>query len=139
MSYRSDRRFYTNLIKIFAVLAFIGIAVLVYTSYTTDLADIAFSLIAFMISVAALVMTTLQSLSISRQVRITERAMELMRETDNQLEKLADEERKLSKEIHQDLLLDRKIVEVLEEVGVGNSAEDRHAVAQKIASRVQTK
>lgn len=139
MSYQSDRRFYTNLIKVFAVLAFIGIAVLVYTSYTTDLADIAFSLIAFMISVAALVMTTLQSLSISRQVRITERAMELMRETDNQLEKLVDEERKLSKEIHQDLLLDRKIVEVLEEVGVGSSAEDRHEVARKIASRVQSK
>lgn len=84
-------------------------------------------------------MTTLQSLSISRQVRITERAMELMRETDNQLEKLADEERKLSREIRQDLALDRKIVEVLEEVGVGNSADDRREVARKIAERVQVK
>lgn len=139
MSYQSDRRFYISLVKIFVILAFIGIAVLVYTSYTTDLADIAFSLIAFMISVAALVMTTLQSLSISRQVRITERAMELMRETDNQLEKLADEERKLSREIRQDLALDRKIVEVLEEVGVGNSADDRREVARKIAERVQVK
>jgi hypothetical protein len=139
MSYQSDRRFYISLVKIFVILAFIGIAVLVYTSYTTDLADIAFSLIAFMISVAALVMTTLQSLSISRQVRITERAMELMRETDNQLEKLADEERKLSREIRQDLALDRKIVEVLEEVGVGSSADDRREVARKIAERVQVK
>lgn len=139
MSYQSDRRFYINLIRIFAILAFIGIAVLVYANLTTDLADVAFSLIAFMISVAALVMTTLQSLSISRQVSITERAMELMRATDDQLEKLAAEERKLGKEIRQDLALDRKIVEVLEEVGVGDTAEDRHAVARKIASRVQSK
>lgn len=139
MGYQSDRKFYTSLIRVFIVLAFIGIVVLIYTSYTTDLADIAFSFIAFMISVAALVMTTLQSLSISRQVRITERAMELMRETEHRIEELAGEERKLSKEIRQDLLLDRKIVEVLEEVGVGDNAEERRKVARKIASRVHDK
>lgn len=121
------------------VLAVVGIGVFIYANFTSDPTDIVFSLIAFMISVAALMMTTLQSLSISRQLRITEHAMELMRETDNQLEELADEDRKLSREIRQDLALDRKIVEVLEDVGVGDNAEERREVARRIASRVQGK
>lgn len=138
MSYKDDRRFYVNLLKVFIVLSLFGIAALVYANLTSDPTDMAFSLIAFMISVAALVMTTLQSLSISRQVRITERAMELMRTADRQLEALAKEDRRLGEEIRQDLLLDRRIVEVLEEVGVGDSTEERHKVARAIASRVKS-
>ena len=139
MSYKSDRRFYLNLLIVFAVLACIGIATLVYANLTSGLEDVAFSLIAFMISVAALVMTTLQSLSISRQVRITQRAMELLRETEDRLELLAAEDKKLNQEIREDLLLDRKIVEVLEEFGVGDTAQERHTVARKIANRVISK
>lgn len=139
MSYKDDRRFYSNLLKVFVVLALFGIVVLVYTSLASDPTDIVFSLIAFMISVAALMMTTLQSLSISRQLRTTEHAMELMRAASAQLEELADEDKKLSGEIRQDLLLDRQIVEVLEEVGVGDNAEERREVARRIALRVQAK
>lgn len=137
MSYEADRRFYLNLLKIFVVLAVVGIAVLIYSGFTSDPTSIAFSLIAFMISVAALMMTTLQSLSISRQLRITENAMKLMRETDRQLEVLVDEDKKLSKEIRQDIALDRQIVEVLEEVGIGDNDEERRIVAERIARRIE--
>ena len=136
MKFKTDSKFYITLLRAFIVLALFGIAILVYTSLTSDPTDIAFSLIAFMISVAALIMTTLQSISINRQLHITERAMQLMRETDNQLEELVDEDKKLSNEIHQDLLLDRKIVEVLEEVGIGDTAEERREVARRITARV---
>lgn len=137
MSYETDRRFYGNLLKIFIVLAIVGIAVLVYTSFTSDPTTVAFSLIAFMISVAALMMTTLQSLSISRQLRITENAMKLMRENDRQLEELVEEDRKLGEEIRQDIALDHQIVKVLEEVGVGDDDTERHEVAQRIAQRIK--
>ena len=136
MSYKSDRHFYVRLLKIFIVLALLGVVVLVYTGLTSDPSTMAFSLIAFVISVAALVMTTLQSLSISRQLRITERAMELMREADGQLTTLVSEDKKLSREIRQDLAIDRHIIEVLEEVGVGETSEERHEVAQRIAKRI---
>lgn len=139
MSYQNDRRFYLNLLKIFIILALVGIAALLYTSFTSDPTSVAFSLIAFMISVAALMMTTLQSLSISRQLRITENAMKLMRETDRQLEELVDEDKKLGEEVRLDIALDRQIVEVLEEVGVGDSAEERHEVAKQIARRIASK
>lgn len=137
MSYKTDRRFYTALLKIFVVLALVGVALLVYTSLTSDPSTMMFSLIAFVISVAALVMTTLQSLTISRQLRITERAIELVREADDQLEALAREDKKLSREIRQDLALDKQIVEALEEVGVGTTSEERHHVARRIAGRIQ--
>lgn len=136
MSYETDRRFYGNLLKVFVVLAVVGIAVLIYTSFTSDPTTVAFSLIAFMISVAALMMTTLQSLSISRQLRITENAMKLMRETDRQLEELVDEDKKLGEEVRQDIALDKRIVEVLEEVGVGDNEQERHAVAREIAKKL---
>lgn len=136
MSYKSDRRFYFNLLKIFVILALIGMSVLIYTGMTHDPTSIAFSLIAFMISVAALMMTTLQSLSISRQLRITENAMRLMRENDKQLEELVDEDKKLNEEIHQDLVVDRKIIEVLEEVGVGETIAERQMVAERIARKL---
>ena len=139
MSYKSDRRFYLNLLKIFVVLAFVGIAILIYTGFSNDPTSIAFSLIAFMISVAALMMTTLQSLSISHQLRITENAMKLMRETDRQLEELVNEDKKLGEEIRQDIALDLRIVEVLEEVGVGDTEEERRVVAQQIARRIENK
>jgi hypothetical protein len=137
MSYETDRRFYLNLLKIFVVLALVGIAVLIYSGLTSDPTGLAFSLIAFMISVAALMMTTLQSLSISRQLRITENAMKLMRETDWQLEVLVDEDKKLSEEIREDMALDRQIVEVLEEVGIGDNDEERQIVAERIARRIE--
>ena len=136
MSYKTDRRFYTALLKIFVVLALVGVALLVYTSLTSDPSTMMFSLIAFVISVAALVMTTLQSLTISRQLHITERAIELVREADDQLEALAREDKKLSREIRQDLALDKQIVEALEEVGVGTTSEERHHVAKHIASQL---
>lgn len=65
--------------------------------------------------------------------------MELLREADGQLELLVDEDKKLSAEIRQDLLLDRQIVEILEEVGVGDTERERHEVARRIASRVHGK
>ena len=136
MSYKNDRKFYLNLLKVFIMLAFVGIAVLVYTGFTSDPTSIAFSLIAFMISVAALMMTTMQSLSISQQLRITENAMKLMRETDKQLEELVDEDKKLSEEVRKDIALDMKIVDVLEEVGVGDNEEERRAVAERIAKKL---
>ncbi len=97
---------------------------------------IAFSLIAFIISVAALVMTTLQSASIAHQVRVTNHAARLVRETGEQLEKLVKEERSLEREIRRDLMVDEEIVTILEEYGIGNSKSERLKVAARIAEKV---
>jgi uncharacterized membrane protein YoaK (UPF0700 family) len=136
MSYKNTQSFYINLVRIFIVVSALGAVILIYTSLQHDPSNLAFSLIAFVISVAALVMTTLQSLSIARQVRITEKAARLVNETSKELKYLVQEDRKLEKEIRQDIVLDHEIIAVLEEFGIGESEEDRRKVASRLAKRV---
>jgi uncharacterized membrane protein YoaK (UPF0700 family) len=136
MSIKSTQSFYINLVRVFIILSVIGVGLLIYTSLQNDPSNLAFSLIAFIISVAALVMTTLQSLSIARQVRITEKAARLVSETSEELRYLVKEDRKLEKEIRQDIVLDHEIIAVLEEFGIGESEDDRRKVARRITKKV---
>ncbi|MDB5177870.1 MAG: hypothetical protein JWO61_253 [Candidatus Saccharibacteria bacterium] len=136
MGIKNTQSFYINLVRIFILLSVIGVAILIYTSLQNDPSNLAFSLIAFVISVAALVMTTLQSLSIARQVRITEKAARLVSETSVELKYLVKEDRKLEKEIRQDIVLDHEIIAVLEEFGIGESEEDRRKVATRITKKI---
>ncbi len=136
MSYKQDRSFYFSLIRIFIVVATAGVAALIYTSLQNDPTELAFSLIAFIISVAALIMTTLQSLTIARQLRVTERAAELVRESSSRIEVLTQQDGELAKEIHKDVRFDREIIAALEELGLGESAEERHKAAAHIKKRV---
>ena len=89
MGYKKAKQFYALLIRTFIVISFVGICALVYASLNDDPTELAFSLIAFIVSVAALIMTTLQSLSIAKQLQITERAAELVRDAGDQIELLA--------------------------------------------------
>lgn len=120
-------------------MAILGLLVLVATDYNKNPSDIAFSVIAFVISVAALVMTTLQSISISRQVRVTSRAAELIRETEKSLQALTKQEHVVEREIRRDLAVDQEIVAVLEKFGVGKNEAQRRQVAATIAARVAPK
>jgi hypothetical protein len=60
----------------------------------------------------------------------------LVRETGDQLERLAKEEHVLELEIRRDLAADEGIVAVLEEYGIGESKKERQQVAAKIAEKV---
>lgn len=135
MDKKSDRVFFI-LLQIFVAMAVVGLIVLIVTNYGKNPSDIAFSLIAFIISVAALVMTTLQSVSISKQVRTTNRAARLVRESTDQLSALVKEERIIEKEIRKDIAMDQEIVGILEEYGIGDNKDERQAVATSIAKKV---
>ncbi len=134
-----NERLFIILLRVFITLAVVGLLILVVTNIGKNPSDIAFSLIAFIISVAALVMTTLQSASIAHQIRVTNRAARLVRETSEQLERLAKEEHVLEREIRKDLAADEGIVAILEEYGVGANIKERQKVAAKIAEKVGKK
>ncbi len=136
MKTRSTQSFYFTLVKIFIAIALVGIAALLYTGLQDSPSEILFSLIAFAVSVIALVMTTLQSVSIAKQVKITEKAARLVHETGEQLEELVEEDRKLAREIRQDIKLDHEIISALEEMGIGESHEERQKVASHITKKV---
>lgn len=121
--------------RVFVLISALGIVILILTNYDKDPSDIAFSLIAFVISVAALIMTTLQSASIAQQVRVTYKATQLVKESAEELHALVKEERILEKEIRQDIAMDQEIMGVLEEYGIGDNQDER----QKVAAAVRTK
>lgn len=136
MKERHERIFFT-LLRVFVILAVIGLVALIATNLNETPSVMAFSTIAFVISVAALVMTTLQSVSIARQLRITQRSARLVHETANRLEELVHEDKALGRALRKDIALDRDIIEVLEEYGIGDSEHDRREVAAKVAHRLR--
>jgi hypothetical protein len=138
MSYRDYRTFYFMLVKIFVGVAAIGVIILIYANMHNDPSTTMFSLIAFVLSVAALVMTTLQSVSIARQVRLTQKSVRLVSEASRRIESLIVEDKKMEKEIVQDLRLDHAIIAVLEEYGIGDDQQTRAQVADKIARTVKS-
>lgn len=138
MSTKSDR-YFRYLMQLFIFIAVLGLIVLIVSNYGKDPSDIAFSLIAFIVSVAALVMTTLQNRTIAKQSRITERAARIVHEGSEQIEEMVKEERIVEREIRKDIAMDQEIMGILEEYGIGDNKDEREKVASKIAAKVHQK
>lgn len=136
MNDKNEQIFFV-LLRVFVGIAIVGLMVLFLTNLGKRPSDIAFSLIAFVISVAALVMTTLQSVSILRQVRVTKRAAKLVQEASVAIELLVKEDKTLELALRQDLALDKEIIGALEEHGVGENEDERQAVAKTIKKRLR--
>lgn len=138
MNDKSELTFFV-LLRIFVGIAIVGLMVLFLTNLDKRPSDIAFSFIAFAISVAALVMTTLQSVSILRQVRVTKRAAKLVQESSDMIQLLIKEDKTMEKTLREDLALDQEIITALEEHGIGDSQAERTAVAKTIKRRLRNK
>lgn len=136
MNNKSELVFFV-LLRIFVGIAIVGLLVLFLTNLGKRPSDIAFSLIAFIISVAALVMTTLQSVSILRQVKVTKKAARLVQESSDMIQLLIKEDKTMERALREDLALDREIVVALEEHGIGSNEEERKAVAKTIKKRLR--
>lgn len=132
MNYRRASSRYFLLARLVIILAVLGLGVFVVANVGEDLSQTAFGLIAFIISAAALLLTTLQSVSIVKQEQLTEQAVREVRETGEQLKLLISSDRKLAHQVNEDIELDRKIIEVLEEHSVGDSHDARRDAAKRI-------
>lgn len=124
---------YERLLIGFLALIVIGLAALLMNNLGQQPSAVVFSLVAFIISAAALLMTTYQSFSIARQLRMIESMMRAVHEAGRDFEKMAAEDRKLERELRADLALDHEIIAVLEEYGVGGDDKTRHQVAQRLS------
>lgn len=131
-----EKRFYYLLVQLFVIVAVIGLVLLFLSAVGKKPSEMLFSIIAFVISVAALVMTTLQSLSIARQVRLTHRSANLVYEASRELDNLVKQDRKLEREIRQDMDLDHEIITTLEKYGIGSSKDERKAVAKALTKKL---
>lgn len=134
-----QKSLYTKLVWVFIAIAAVGVAILFYEAMIGQSNTVLFSLIVFTISIAALIMTTLQGISADRQLRLTEKIMRETRESNHSMEQLVEEDRKLGRDIRKDMILDQEVVSILEQYGVGDNAEVRRKVARKIASKTKLK
>lgn len=134
-----QKSLYTKLVWVFIAIAAVGVAILFYESMIGQSNTVLFSLVVFVISIAALIMTTLQGISADRQLRLIETIMRDTRESSHNMEQLVEEDRKLGRDIRKDMILDQEVVSILEQYGVGDNAEVRHEVASKIASKTELK
>ena len=134
-----EKKFYYLLVQLFIILAVIGLVLLFLNAVGKKPSEMIFSIIAFVISVAALVMTTLQSLSIARQVKLTHKSAQLVYEASRELDQLVKQDKKLEREIHQDMDLDHEIITILEEYGIGASKHERTAVAGALTEKIKRK
>lgn len=138
MREKTEQRFYL-LVKLFVVLGAVGLVVFILSNLNSAPEEVAFSLIAFVVSIAAVIMTTLQSITIGQQIRMTKKAADLVDETAEQVRKLVKEDIKIEREIHEDLELDHELINILEDVGVGDNEDERRKVAKRISSKINRK
>lgn len=106
MNKQSERKF-VAMLQVTATIAVIGIILLIYTRWQNGPSAV-FDLLAYVVSVAALAMTTLQSISISRQIRVTEEAAQQVQAATEKLEQLVSTDKVMTKELKKDIELDEE-------------------------------
>ncbi|USN96362.1 MAG: hypothetical protein H6797_04785 [Candidatus Nomurabacteria bacterium] len=139
MGYRDMQVRYFLLARIIILISLIGLGVLVFANLGEDPSHLTFSLIAFGISVAALLVTILQSITISRQMQLTQRAVREVREISEQLKDLVSSDHRLVREVHEDIELDHEVIAALEEHDTAADDKKRRKVAKKITRKAQKK
>ena len=123
-------------LRVTIVLAIVGSLILLVTRKDTG-PSLAFDLLAYVISIMAVVLTTLQSIAIARQVRLTRHSAAQVTEAVNKLEELVVTDKKLTKIILKDSELDAQIVLALANYGVGKSAQEREKIAKFVSKKIR--
>jgi hypothetical protein len=131
---KQKEKVFHNILVVTAIAAIIGVIALILNNVFGG-PTIAFDLIAFITGVAALIMTTLQSISISRQLHITERSNDKLNETINTIEKLVMVDRKIAREVEEDSEFDHEIVMALTDGSIDD--QTRQEIADTIRQAVK--
>ena len=135
MEHKNEVIFHT-ILRIIVLIAVIGLIALLISKRNAG-PSVAFDLLAYIVSITALVLTTLQSISIARQVRITRHAAGKITEAVNKINELAQVNEKLSKTVAKGQKLDEAIAEVLSYHAVGASKEERQKITRSIIKKLR--
>lgn len=123
-------------LRVTFVIAIVGALILLVTRKDAG-PSLAFDLLAYVVSIMAVVLTTLQSIAIARQVRLTRHSTAKVTEVVGKLEKLIIADNELAKIVRQDSKIDAKIVEALSEYGVGESILERETIARAVSKKIR--
>lgn len=134
-TYKNEEIFQT-ILRITMIVAIVASIALLITKRDAG-PTVAFDLLAYVVSFTALILTTLQSISIARQVRITRHASAKITEALHSIEALTQADNKLSREIAKDTELDEKIIAALLQHGVGKDRADRSSIAKTVKTHLK--
>ncbi|MCA9334963.1 hypothetical protein KC953_02355 [Candidatus Saccharibacteria bacterium] len=137
MRYKDAQNRYLLFVRIIILVSLIGLGMLIFANIGEDPSHLTFSLIAFGISVAALLVTILQSITITRQMQLTRRAVHEVHETSESLKDLINSDHRLANEVHKDIALDHEVIAALEEFGLGADEAERTRVAKNITRKLK--
>jgi len=118
------------------VVAIVG-AVFLLISRKDSGSAIIYDLFVYGISISALTLTTLQSISIAQQVRITRRSTGRLTEAVNKLDDLANEERKLAKAVLHDEEIEKHLIRALGQNKIGKNVKERTKIARAVRRSLQ--
>lgn len=134
MHFKNEEIFHTILRIIVLVSIVASIALLLQKGQFSS--DVAFDLLAYIISFTALALTTLQSISIARQVRLTRYSTSKVSQSINQLDELIKVNQQLARVIEHDTELDQQIVAALSSHDIGRDKAHRAQIAKTVRQNV---
>lgn len=134
MHFKNEEILHTILRIIVLVSIVVSIALLFQKGRSGS--DVTFDLLAYIISFTALVLTTLQSISIARQVRITRYSASKVSQSINQLDELIKVNQQLTRVIEHDTELDQQIVAALSSHDIGRNKAHRAQIAKTVRQNV---
>lgn len=117
-------------LRVITLLAILGSAILLLNKKDTTGTALAYEMFVYAISISALTLTTLQSLSIARQIRMTRRSTGKITEAVNKIEELDHVERRLARIIMHDEAIEKVIIRALHESKVGANDKERAKIAR---------
>lgn len=117
-------------LRFVTLFAILGSVILLLTMREASGTALVYELFVYAISISALTLTTLQSLSIARQIRITRRSTSKITEAVNKIEELDHVERQLARIIMHDKEIEKVIVKALHRSRVGANDKERAKIAR---------
>ncbi len=133
-SHRAERIFYILLILI-TIVAFIGLFLLIMQAKTAELA--LFELLAFSISITAVILAILGAISNVHQARVTRRIVRDLHQAVEELHDINADNESIKRAIGRDYALAKDIAEALAEAGMLDD-DARHQVARQVEHKVRT-
>ena len=130
MNKKNERKFIL-ILQVTAGVAVVGIALLIYTRWQNGPSAI-FDLMAYVVSIAALAMTTLQSISISKQMKVTQDGSDKIEATVAKLEELIANEKVTTQTLKKDIKLDEE-----NELMVRGLFQEENEIESKIESLIK--
>lgn len=124
-------------LRIITVLAIVGSIILLINKHNATGSDIAYELVVYAITISALTLTTLQSIAIAQQIRITRRSSGKITEAVNKLDELESAERRLAGAVMHDDVMERLIVKALHKAKVGENDTERERVAKIVRREIK--